>query len=58
MSFIIDNDNSTDTQGRTMPSLIGPFLTRTLAFQWAMQNLRNGSWNVAPVQDPRSLRRD
>jgi len=58
MSFIIDNDNSTDTQGKALPRLIGPFLTRTLADQWALRNLRNGSWNVAPVQDPRSLRRE
>ena len=35
-----------------MPSLVGPFETRTEADEWAALNIPNGSWNVAPLTYP------
>lgn len=41
-----------DWSDPTLPSLVGPFDSRKEATDWAMLNVVNGEWNVAPLAWP------
>lgn len=48
-SFILDITWHEDVK---LPSLVGPFLTREEADQWATLNIPNGSFEIAPLAYP------
>lgn len=47
-AFILD----IEWGGVSLPRLVGPFLTRKEAEEWAALNVGNGAWEVCPLACP------
>ena len=41
-----------ELEAEGMPRHIGPFATHDDAYNWALVQVRNGSWSVIPLADP------
>lgn len=41
-----------EVQNGELPRLVGPFFTQNAASDWAVKNIENGTWNIAPVYSP------